>query len=67
MKQAGIWLMVFGIGSVVLNFLGMEFKLLMWIDTWGMEIGWAIRAGLAVVGVALFFIGSRQESAKQPA
>ena len=60
MKTAGLWLVIFGIGSIVLNFLGMEFKILMWIETWGSEVAWAIRIGLAVVGAVLLVLGSRQ-------
>jgi hypothetical protein len=64
MRQVGIWLMVFGLGSMALYFFGMEFKLLMWIDTWGTNVGWAIRGGLAAVGLALFFLAPREEPAK---
>jgi hypothetical protein len=65
MKTAGIWLLIFGVGSIALNFLGMEFKILMWIDNWGVEVGWGIRVGLAVVGAVLLVLGARQE-VKQP-
>jgi hypothetical protein len=60
MKQLGTWLMIFGLGSIALNFLGLEFTLLMWIDNWGPTVGWGIRAGLAAVGAVLFFLGMRQ-------
>jgi hypothetical protein len=46
-------LFVFGAGSFLLNMFGMEFKLLSWIDTWG----------LTVVGAALWLIGRKQETA----
>ena len=65
MKTTGMWLLIFGVGSIALNFLGMEFKILMWIDNWGAEIGWGIRIGLAVVGAVLLVLGARQE-VKQP-
>lgn len=63
MKQIGGLLLFFGLGSMVLYFLQMEFILLQWIDMWGTETGWAIRIGLAVVGAILFFIGSKRTAA----
>lgn len=51
--------MVFlGIGSIVLNMIHVEFLLLMWVDFWGPEIGWAIRVAMIVVGALLWFFGS---------
>lgn len=67
MKNLGMWLMIFGFGSMALYFVGFEFKLLMWIDNWGPAVGWAIRAGLAAVGAVLFFLGMRQEPQAQKA
>lgn len=63
MKQIGGLMALLGAGSFVLNMLGREFSLLMWIDNWGPTVGMAIRIGLIVVGGALFFMGSKQESA----
>lgn len=60
MKNAGVWLMIFGFGSMALNFLGMEFTILMWIDSWGEMVGWGIRAAIAVAGVALYLLGMRE-------
>lgn len=64
MRQAAVLLMVFGFGSMGLNLVGMEFRLLGWVDTWGPTVGWAIRAALAVVGVVLFFVDRRQQAAE---
>jgi hypothetical protein len=61
MKTLGGWLFFFGVGSIVLNFLDMEFRLLMWIDTWGVQTGWIIRIAMAVVGGALWFFGRGAE------
>ena len=66
MKSLGGLLFIFGAGSFVLNLLGMEFKLLGWIDNWGATTGIAIRFGLVVVGAALWFVGRKRE-ASQPA
>jgi hypothetical protein len=67
MKSIGSLLFVFGAGSFVLNLLGMEFKLLSWIDTWGATAGIAIRVGLMVLGAALWFIGRKQPAAQPQA
>ena len=61
MKQFGITLVLFGIGSFVLNLMHYEFRLLMWIDQWGRGAGIAIRVGLIVLGAALFFFGLKRE------
>ena len=57
MKKWGGTLFFFGVGSIVLYYLNMEFILLAWIDMWGESIGWAIRIGLAVVGGAMWLLG----------
>jgi len=62
MKSLGIWLVIFGIGSLALNMMDMEFKILMWIDNWGRSTGLLIRGGLTALGVVLFVIGMRQDS-----
>lgn len=47
----------FGVGSIVLAFLHMNFIVLMWIDAAGPLVGWAIRGGLTVIGGALWVVG----------
>lgn len=64
MKSFGSLLMFFGIGSIVLNFVGYEFSLLMWIDNWGETVGWAIRGGMIAIGAGLYFFtpsGAQQD------
>lgn len=61
MKNIGIYLLIAGIGSIVLNQFGYEFTLLSWIDNWGEATGWAIRAGAILAGAALAFLGYNQE------
>ncbi len=62
MKTIGGYLFFFGLGSIVLHFLNMEFKLLAWIEMWGPTVGWAIRIGMAVAGGALWLFGSKAEA-----
>ncbi len=55
MRQIGAFIAILGAGSFVLNMMGLEFQLLMWIDTWGTGIGTGIRAAMIVLGGAMFF------------
>ncbi len=56
MTRIGIWLIIFGVGSFLLNLLNMEFILLMWIDSWGPTVGLLIRGGLVAVGIVLIAV-----------
>ena len=61
MKKWGGTLFFFGIGSIILHYLNMEFIVLAWIDLWGEKTGWVIRIGLAVVGGAMWLLGRESE------
>lgn len=61
MKSIGGLMFILGLGSFVLHYLNMEFKLLMWVDNWGPTVGTLIRVGLVVVGGALWLLGSKRE------
>jgi len=68
MRKLGSTLLFFGIGSGVLNLIGYEFVLLMWIDSWGETAGWTIRAGMTVLGAVLYVMGGRESAeAEEPA
>jgi hypothetical protein len=67
MKQIALLLLLFGIGSAALNFVGYEFRLLSWIDTWGETVGWAIRGALFVAGVILYVIDMRMNQGLEAA
>lgn len=62
MKSIGMYLAIFGIGSIVLNQFGYEFSILMWIDNWGPTVGWTIRISAIVIGAALFFLGKDEQA-----
>lgn len=61
MKSIGMYMAIAGLASIVLHFMGMNLRLLMWIDMWGETIGWVIRVGLLVVGAVLFFMGNDED------
>jgi len=56
MKSIGLYMMLGGVISIVLNFLGRELVILSWIDNWGETVGWIIKGGLIVVGGLLYFL-----------
>ena len=62
MRKLGGTLFFFGVGSVVLYFLNMEFIILAWIDLWGPTIGWVIRGALIIVGAILWLMGRKEEA-----
>ena len=47
---------VAGLVSIVLNLVGYNLRILMWIDLWGDALGWVIRGGLHVGGAAAYFL-----------
>lgn len=61
MKSWGGNFFFFGVGSIILHFLQMEFIILAWIDMWGESVGWAIRIGLVVAGAAMWLLGRAEE------
>jgi hypothetical protein len=52
-SRLGRALLIFGVGSIVLSFLNMNFVILAWIDLWGDAVGWAIRLGMIGAGGVL--------------
>lgn len=62
MKKIGWLLVVLGAGSLGLDLIGYEFSLLMWIDNWGVEAGWAIRGVMVVAGGVLVFMGMKAKA-----
>jgi len=56
-----------GLMSIVLNLVGYNLRILMWIDLWGDTVGWLIRVALLVGGVALFFLLPSEEAKQQQA
>ncbi len=70
MRTFGIYLLIFGVGSVILSFLDLNFKIMVWIDLWGPTIGWLIRLAFIGIGGALYFgapepEGTLQESGQE--
>lgn len=52
----GMTLVIFGLGSFLLNMFGFEFALLMWVDNWGATVGTVIRLGVAALGLVMMIV-----------
>lgn len=65
MKSIGLYMMIAGVASIVLIFLNMNLRLLMWIDMWGETIGWVIRIGLIGIGAAIYFMTPAKEEVEE--
>ncbi len=52
----GLTFIVMGLGSFLLNMIGVEFALLMWVDNWGPTVGAVIRLGFAALGVVMMVL-----------
>ncbi len=61
-SKAGPVLVLAGLASIVLYFLGLNLKILAWIDVWGPTVGWALRIGAVVLGAALTFLSFKLNS-----
>ena len=62
MKRLGGIMFFFGVGSIILYFLNMQFIILAWIDMWGPTVGWVIRGALTVVGAVLWLAGAKGDA-----
>jgi hypothetical protein len=61
MRSLGFLLLIMGVGSFVLHAMNMEFRLLMWVDNWGVDTGNIIRIAAAVLGVILIALSFRKK------
>jgi hypothetical protein len=60
-KKIGGYLLFFGIGSIVLHFVHLQFILLSWISYWGDMTAWEIRIGMAALGAVMVWWAKRNE------
>jgi hypothetical protein len=66
MQGFGGFLVLMGAGSFVLHFMDMEFRLLGWVDNWGVGAGNGIRIAMIVVGGILWYLGKNSEAKEAP-
>ena len=60
-SSAGLFLLLLGIASIIMNFIGFVPKILVWVDNWGVTAGWAIRVGITVLGTVLFLASKKMK------
>ncbi|CAM1361721.1 hypothetical protein [Tenacibaculum xiamenense] len=61
MRKTGSTLVFFGILAIVLNFVNMVPRVLMWIYSWGETTAWGIKIGIVVLGAILWLIGGKEQ------
>ena len=49
-RRLGTWLMWLGIASVAGKLTSLDIFLLIWLDSWGDLIGWALRVSIIALG-----------------
>jgi len=50
---AGCLVFLAGAATALLGVVGLNLKVLLWIDAWGADTGWLIRGALCASGIAL--------------
>ena len=65
MTDLGGFLLVMGMGSLMLYFTRFELKLMDWIDTWGTGLGLILRVLIMLVGLCLYILGTIKETAEK--
>ncbi|MFK8059331.1 MAG: hypothetical protein AB8B78_04485 [Polaribacter sp.] len=61
MKKIGGYIAFFGALAIVLNFFDRVPKILMWIYNWGDSTAWAIKIGLVIIGLAIYFLAGNSK------
>jgi hypothetical protein len=56
MRNIGYYLLGFSVLSMLLKIVGMNLKILIWIDIWGNSTGWMIRGGAALLGLVIILL-----------
>lgn len=62
MKQIGSTLIILGVLAIVLSFINMVPRVLMWIYLWGEGPAWGIKIGVIVLGIILFLAGNKKQA-----
>ena len=60
MQKLGVAMALVGAALVALEYQGIGYDMLDWIENWGTATGWGIRVGLIVVGSLLWLLGGEK-------
>ncbi len=66
MRRIGMYMALFGLLAIVLNYVGRVPIILEWIYKWGEGVAWGIKIALVVVGAVLFFMGGSAKEVEAP-
>ncbi|GAB2531131.1 hypothetical protein [Rufibacter soli] len=61
MKFLGLLLFLVGVASLLMAALGVNHLLLLWVDTWGTAIAWALRFGVTLLGLVLYYVNRHDD------
>lgn len=64
MKVLGLLLLLFGLATLAVHFLGQPVAALDWIGNWGENVAWGIRGGTTVLGLILLMAGKKKGGKK---
>jgi hypothetical protein len=61
MKKIGSTLIILGILAIVLEYVNMVPRVLMWIYNWGDTVAWGIKISLIIIGAVLWLIDRKSQ------
>ncbi len=61
MEKLGLWLMVYAVASMLLAFVDINFRILMWMEAFGTIGAWLCRVALLGFGFYLYRTGDPTE------
>jgi hypothetical protein len=56
LEKIGSGIMVLGLVSIFISFLGLKLRIMFWMDLWGPKIGWALMVGMFLLGGMIWII-----------
>ena len=62
MKSIGSYIAIGGLLAIILDFIHMVPRFLMWIYAWGDTVAWGIKIALVILGTVLYLIGKKSET-----
>ncbi|MEL6289807.1 MAG: hypothetical protein AAFQ42_10640 [Pseudomonadota bacterium] len=51
--------LIFGLGAFIAQLFATDLAAFAWMDQWGVEVGWGIRAAVVILGAVLWLVSQR--------
>lgn len=67
MNRLGGYLFLYGSITILFKLAGENGVLIRWIDTWGEDVGWFLRIGILIAGIAILWDEKREAAKRQGA